>query len=179
LELVEESFPDFIDCYFEYDHPIKKVNAASYLILKRFGGVYVDLDFACLKSLDDLLFDRRLLFGTSHDHPDKHPDCVSNALIASIPGHPFWAGIESDLRSNANQEALWATGSHFLSDRVRRARKFLDPSDLPEIALREILYPFRWDDSVRDHARTAPLADLRNLYPNSHAITFWTGSWIS
>lgn len=178
LEFVEAEFPGFADCFLDYDHPIKRVDAVRYLILKRHGGLYADLDFACLKPLDSLLAGRRLLFGTEFDRPERHHDCVCNAFMASVPDHPFWAGIESDLREHAGREVLPATGPGFLGRRFREATRFFEEKQWPQIVRKELLYPFRWTEPRKDDLRDLPLEELAERYPDSYAITFWTGTWL-
>lgn len=177
INLVEEYSPDFLDCYFDYDQPIKRVDAARYLILKNIGGVYADLDFACLKPLDKLLYERKLVFGTEFSDLG-HTGAICNAFMAGIPNHPFWDGIEYDLRSHAKREVLFATGPHFLTRRCRNAASFMVENHFPTIVQKNALYPFRWNEKIKEQDKQLHIKDLAKKYPDTFAITFWTGSWI-
>src|SRR5690348_2125687 len=44
--------PAFLATYDAYAHPICRVDAARYAIMRHVGGVYADLDFECLAPLD-------------------------------------------------------------------------------------------------------------------------------
>ncbi|GAA5483824.1 glycosyltransferase [Haloferula sargassicola] len=178
LALVEEEFPEFIDCYLDYDQPIKRVDAARYLILKRHGGLYVDLDFVCLKPFDDLLKRQSLMFGSEYDSPERHQDSVCNALMASIAEHPFWTGIEADLMASARDGVLAATGPRFLGQRLRNSTWFLEKKDWPTVVRKEVFYPFRWNEEEREAAREASVEELAARYPDSHAVTLWNGTWL-
>ena len=90
-----------------------RVDAARYFIMHHFGGVYVDLDFECLRAIDPLLEGKTLLLGLE---PGSHlgqqvarqsglERIVGNAFIASQAGHPFWEHVFRQL-----------VGSHRLPD---------------------------------------------------------------
>lgn len=55
-----------------------------YEILNRFGGIYVDTDFECLRPFDDLLY---LDFFTGISYDAKMVLYIG--IIASVPGHPI------------------------------------------------------------------------------------------
>src|SRR5262249_44034916 len=61
-------------------------------ILLKYGGVYVDADFECLKPFDDLVSKYDFFAGIEppHEIPESdHVLLISNALIGSVPGHPI------------------------------------------------------------------------------------------
>ena len=77
--------------YNAFDNGVKRADVARYCILQTYGGVYVDLDFECIKPLDDLLKNREFVIGTEPTFHAKHirnyPYWLCNAFIASVPGH--------------------------------------------------------------------------------------------
>lgn len=177
---VAEEYPDFYDVYCDYDAQIKRVDAARYLILKRIGGVYADLDTVCLRPLDELLDGQSLLFGCQRPmrfHPLEWHDAVCNAVMASSPNHPFWTGIEHDLGRAAGRDVLEATGPDFLTARTKDAVRFLPRSALPSLCKREVFYPFDWTDPARIGAADLSREELAARFPNSYALTFWTATW--
>jgi mannosyltransferase OCH1-like enzyme len=52
---VETHYPDFIETYEGFSYNIQRADAVRYLILYKLGGLYVDLDFECLRPVNDLL----------------------------------------------------------------------------------------------------------------------------
>jgi len=62
----------------------EKSDIARYEILYRYGGLYADTDFECLKPLDLLHKSCEFYTGVSGDN-----DCLLNGLIGSMPGHPI------------------------------------------------------------------------------------------
>ena len=49
LQLVKESYPSLLETYIGYEYPIQRADSIRYMILHKFGGVYLDLDIGCLK----------------------------------------------------------------------------------------------------------------------------------
>jgi mannosyltransferase OCH1-like enzyme len=56
---VANFFPSFLSIYRRYQLPVQRVDAIRYLILKQFGGVYVDMDY-------ELLANPEFMFGASN-----------------------------------------------------------------------------------------------------------------
>jgi len=54
-EFIVEFYPSFVKVYDGYRYPIQRVDAVRYFILLKYGGIYLDLDVGCLRSLDPLL----------------------------------------------------------------------------------------------------------------------------
>lgn len=94
---VEKHFPDFLSVYDGYDREIKRADAIRYMFLYVYGGVYVDLDFECLKPFEPFLSQHDTV-GTDvvlgrlghmgHEHYQVHD--IPNALMISRPGADFW-----------------------------------------------------------------------------------------
>lgn len=62
-----------------------------YMVLYKYGGIYLDLDLKCRVNLDPFL-DRHEII-----QPPAQPTGVNNAFIASRPGHPFWKFVIDNL----------------------------------------------------------------------------------
>lgn len=75
---------------------IEKCDFARYLVLLFEGGVYVDLDFECLKSIDELIMNKTLaLVWEPREHvgaKDITPKRLFNGFIGSVAGHELWHG---------------------------------------------------------------------------------------
>jgi mannosyltransferase OCH1-like enzyme len=63
--------------------PAERSDILRFELLWRFGGVYVDCDFECLRSIEPLLGDVAFFAGY------RKPGRANNALIGSVPGHPL------------------------------------------------------------------------------------------
>jgi mannosyltransferase OCH1-like enzyme len=109
----------FYPIFCRYNANIKRVDAFRYFLLYEFGGLYVDLDFECLKSFDSLIEKEKCFFGSE---PPQHVKkwkvsglLPCNALMASIPKHPFWKFVCHQLPKTANDNNIVkSTGPVFL-----------------------------------------------------------------
>ena len=67
----------------------EKADIFRYEILNRFGGVYADTDFECLRPFDILHAYCDFYAGIEAPFPDQRDVMMGNALIGSVPGHPI------------------------------------------------------------------------------------------
>ena len=83
----------FLPIYDAYPKAIMRVDAVRYFWMYHFGGLYVDLDFEALKSVEPLLDNQKIVIGLE---PEKHlkkatvqqkgwKHILCNAFLASIP----------------------------------------------------------------------------------------------
>lgn len=113
-EFLSNEYAWFLPTYDNYKYPIQKVDALKYFALYHFGGVYMDLDVACRRSLDPLL-DFPAWF------PEASPLGVNNDLMASAAKHPIVKRMTEGLVTH-NWNLLfpyltifWTTGPQFTS----------------------------------------------------------------
>ncbi|KAH7386685.1 nucleotide-diphospho-sugar transferase [Phaeosphaeria sp. MPI-PUGE-AT-0046c] len=82
-EFIAAEYPWFLETFDGYPYPIQRADAIRYFVLHHFGGIYIDLDDGCNRSLDPLLaypaWVRRTL-----------PTGISNDAMGSVPRHPFF-----------------------------------------------------------------------------------------
>jgi hypothetical protein len=64
-------------------NPAERADYLRYELLWRFGGVYLDTDFECLRSIEPLIADARFFIGCSK------PGRFHEALFGSVAGHPI------------------------------------------------------------------------------------------
>jgi mannosyltransferase OCH1-like enzyme len=73
------------------------------MYLHRFGGVYADMDFESIRPMDEYLKGKQLILGRmGDDHNFGHS--IPNALMASIPGHPFWIKVLEYISENYKKD---------------------------------------------------------------------------
>lgn len=96
LDFIEENFFWFLNTFKNYKFPIQRADAIRYFILYHYGGIYIDLDDKCERSMDNLLKYPAFVRKTS-------PLGVSNDVMGSMPGHPFfWKAIHNLDHYNKN-----------------------------------------------------------------------------
>lgn len=69
------------------------------------GGLYLDIDVECFSPTDSLLSGREVVLQLE----DSDPKSLNNAVMASVPGHPFWIKVVQlmlDRGSTANERNL-------------------------------------------------------------------------
>ena len=81
---------------------IKISDISRYNILKKYGGVYVDVDIICLKPLDDLLLGNEFFAGFEGDK--RASGLIGNAVIGSIPNHPVMIGCVDEIKTFSDKE---------------------------------------------------------------------------
>ena len=54
-EFVKKEYPEFYKTYNDYPNPIQRCDAFRFLVLYKYGGIYIDMDIGCKKSVYSLL----------------------------------------------------------------------------------------------------------------------------
>ena len=117
---------------------IQKTDVARCVVLHAHGGVYADTDMEWYGSIETLLAARpRAAVWLAHSPPDLPGQAhgATNYLMASVPGHPFWAAVLSDMRRvlatrgwpwwarTVSLQTPHATGARRLTARYREAKQ--------------------------------------------------------
>lgn len=118
LEFVAEQYPDFLATFCSYRYGVLRADAARYLLLHHFGGIYADIDCQCIAPFDPIMHEKRVVLCTEpQSHADRQatyrglPYLIFNGTMASPAGHPFWLHVISYLPGLVHaKEALDATG---------------------------------------------------------------------
>ena len=174
---------------------IRQADFCRLLVLRRFGGIYLDFDVLCVRSLAPLL--RLPLFAA--DEPAEHkkrwgrrPGTLfpCNAVLGSQPHHPFWENEMATFRERctswekrhghqhraaralhgAAAAAPIMTGPHMMAPVWREYRK---QARQPELVLlpTETFYP------VRAGVERSRAFDEPRSYPNATLAAHQWGSW--
>jgi mannosyltransferase OCH1-like enzyme len=128
------------EAYERLRRPSERSNIIRLELLFRFGGVYVDTDFECLRPLDPLI--EGLDFFTGYLKPGR----VNNAAIGSASGHPILERALRELKPRTEfGHDKTGTGPLFLNNLLR---EYPDVKIFPP----EIFYPRTVDDRERAYA---------------------------
>ena len=175
--LIAAEYPELLSTYDSYPLGINRAELARYMVVRRYGGVYVDLDFECLRPLDSLVAGRQIIFGLEPEsHAQRAPvkergldRIVCNAFIASIPGHPFWEHLAAWLERSKERPSLGDRTSFFLL--TRACDSFPDTSAIT-ILPASLMYPI--------DNKHGPVDDIerREIARTAYAIHHWHGSWL-
>jgi mannosyltransferase OCH1-like enzyme len=157
----EDDLPEFglTDALKRGRHHAERADVLRYELLNQFGGVYVDIDFECLRSLEPLLAEVEVFAAL------QMPERVSNAMLGAVPGHPLFerASREAALRIGVGTIPT-ATGPRFFTELLK---------DFPEVTLYgpEKFFPYLWTEEHRAHEH----------FPEAYAVHHWAksaNSWL-
>ncbi|OBT81592.1 hypothetical protein VE02_10047, partial [Pseudogymnoascus sp. 03VT05] len=114
-DLIRTKYGWFLPTYDSYPYAIQRADALRYFVLWQYGGIYIDLDIGCRRSLDPLL-------AFPAWFPSTWPLGVSNDLIASTAGHPVLMKLSLDLQDHNFVSwskyitVFWSTGPMFVNN---------------------------------------------------------------
>lgn len=134
-------------------------NLVRYEVLCRHGGVYVDTDVECRRSLAGLLR------GADAFAALETPGRVGTAVIGSIPGHRVFA------RAARLARQTLGTGVHSPdANGPGLLTLVIEQEDAPRFAIfaARLFYPYLWDEPERRH----------ETFPDAYAVHHWTLSWV-
>lgn len=149
----------------------QKADIARYEILYRFGGLYIDTDFECLKSFDEI-----------HECCDFYSGiAVSagvlsfNGLIGSIAEHPILKRCIQNIHitgSTNPQEILGQTGPQYFTNCIK---KEINSPTAGIVILFPMTYFYPWPWWERNNNSREQI--MRWVQPESFAIHHWYVSW--
>jgi mannosyltransferase OCH1-like enzyme len=94
-EFMRTRFPQFYPMFAGFRYQIHRVDAFRYFLLYELGGIYVDMDYECVKNFEHLLPKGKVSIAENMHWPER----FQNALMASPPRHPFWIYTLDALRT--------------------------------------------------------------------------------
>lgn len=173
---IKEKFPYFLHKYDNYPSNIQRVDAVRYFALYTYGGIYVDMDFECLRNITLLIENTGCVFGKEpEDHCIIHQKnmIISNAFMACIPQHPFFQSLCSELGNDfpvtdhPNDRVLETTGPFMLS------RKYNSYNRKETIRLLEsdLIYPLTKEELLNDTPA------IRQKLAAAYAVHHYAGTW--
>ncbi len=98
-DFVKKEYPEFYQTFTGFSRNIMRADVIRYLIMYKFGGVYLDLDYEVLKPFDFRKENIVLPMAISVNNGDSE-NMLGNFFLASVPGHQFWKDVISDLKNN-------------------------------------------------------------------------------
>ena len=81
--------PELFDSFLSWPLPIYRADAFRYILLKHSGGWYIDMDFECLRSIDNLQNDAEVVLSKTI--------FFNNAIMGGIKDHPLWSMLVAQL----------------------------------------------------------------------------------
>lgn len=125
-DFVETNYPEFFSCcYSKYKRRIQKVDAARYMILHHYGGIYADMDFENCDG--NLLQNLHKVKPSIVESPYKYNEDHHNSLmVAPHPRDPFWLHTLDAMRDPVrlhSDSVLFSTGPQMLDGAIHACRE--------------------------------------------------------
>jgi mannosyltransferase OCH1-like enzyme len=129
--LIHDHYRELLPVYEAYEPVVARADIGRYAVLHRFGGLYVDTDTTCVRSIDRYLVEPNVsLYVQVYDNPswevdpDKLVESVSNAFIACIPGHEIWQRVFRYFKEFEHPQPVWilATGPDMYIECLKQYR---------------------------------------------------------
>jgi mannosyltransferase OCH1-like enzyme len=123
---VKNNYDNFYKIYKSYKYDIQRCDAFRYLVLYKYGGIYLDLDIVCNKTLNTFLHYDIVLA-----HSPNVKTFFSNAFFMVKPNHPFFKYCINHLYKNINNyqyfgkhlHVMYSTGPAFLTNMFNNYEK--------------------------------------------------------
>jgi mannosyltransferase OCH1-like enzyme len=145
------------ELYEEATEPAQKADIARFDLLFRFGGVYIDCDFECLRSID------RLLRGVDCFSASAGDCYVATGIMGCVPAHPYFAELVGALRGSIDRYRHRPINEQSGPVFLTRMSAWSEMTVFPK----EFFYPYYWGE---EHRRDEP-------FPEAYAVHHWASSW--
>ncbi len=152
-----------------------KADLLRYEILERFGGVYVDVDFECVRSMDELVYSHSFFAGIADF------DYVNNAIIGAAPHHPLIKRVVRHLQTKTQtdiQNHEWQITGPFFLNYV--CYNYFKTHDDGMIYPMKFFYPLAQNNRVNFWGKKLSRANIKKMFiPETFAVHYWAESWMS
>lgn len=131
---------DYKRLYFDFDQDIMRIDFARYLILYRFGGIYIDLDICMMNKSIKHLFKMSYFFVRWSDSHLPYNALLGtqkmNPLYKEILEHceeSYYAKRKQSIYKTWKGRFVFQTTGHFMLQRVLKRNKITDFLDIVKI----------------------------------------------
>jgi mannosyltransferase OCH1-like enzyme len=107
---VKKEFPHIYKLYTSYKYDIQRCDAFRYLVLYKYGGIYLDMDIVCKKSLDKFL-NYDIVFAR-YSYLNKE---FINSFFMTSPRHPFFLYCINNLHKNIDSYKYFGKHLHVMN----------------------------------------------------------------
>lgn len=165
--------PDFLkDIYYKSKlNVVFKCDILRYLIINKYGGLYFDVDFECIKKIPDYFLNFNFLGGIQNNgevaigfFAAKPNTLILNETIESIPNSVNYA-IKNNFYFNENIHKI--TGPEFFN---KITLKYFSNQDY-FFFTKEYFYPYWFIEKERRYE------NFKITSPISYAVHHWQASW--
>jgi mannosyltransferase OCH1-like enzyme len=156
-----------------------KSDILRYLILEKYGGLYLDCDFIGVKNFSNLINNSTFIAGVCNPDDFNLP-LINNGFIASTAKHPILEMIIQNILNNLDtlseiktqEEVFKYTGPDLFTEMVF---KYLSSNINQDV----LIYPstYFYPISCRNKFRINEKFISKSSYAETYAIHLWNASW--
>lgn len=187
--LIKMFYPEHLEMFQKYKYEIQRCDIIRYLILHRYGGWYVDMDYYCNRPLNEAMkiYKNDIYFvQTPNKVIVQDDDHISNSLMYSVAGHPFWRQIMIELEKirdypyyyGKHISVMFTTGPGILNRIYSRYKYKYKVKSLPW----KLFHPFGIGDEklkLRAHKNVFAIHIGKGSWENKDSMffLFWLREW--
>lgn len=149
----------------------ERSDVLRYELIYKYGGLYLDTDFKCLRSLDALCLEDLDCFAP---HVHKEGACfkdIESSVLGGRAGHPLLEALVADLEQSSRdkgQHVVARTGpGYFRRHLTKECGLYCLPS--------ETFFPYHWIG--KEHFNRMTIKELATIFPDSYGAHAWNCSW--
>ena len=158
--------------YNNVDKNAMKADILRYEIIYKYGGIYIDCDFLCIKNINDLIINKNNMLVYESD------EYITNAIFGFSKEHPFLLKVIKNLQYNFS-----------IYKNVTKINKYIPkisgPEFFTEVWKNTYFYDFIYDFNILDKNIFYSYSYQNNYYGNDftiyndkqYGIHLWGNSW--
>ena len=181
---LKKEYEDIWQIYEKCKFGVQKADIIRLVLIYHYGGVYIDMDMLCLKSLDDLID-----FGDNNFYVSMEPreqtkklyndeNVICNAFLAAPAKHPVLNQALEQIRKihRVHGDAIFAVFNVFGGDLLAKAVLVENSKDC-KFVNRKLVYPIN-DPKFDDLTCSADDAIMlrKGTYDKAYLVHYWIHS---
>ena len=155
--------------YQNVSHPAAKSDILRLEVIAKFGGLYIDTDFECLKNVEPLLEGQTCVLARMTDKP------ITTGFIAAQPNDPLIQFCVDNLQKHINELPSARANNIYYQAGPGYIEKYFRDYNHIKVLEPHLVYPYE-----PRTPRTKALWKEKGAagFPDSYAAHHWTGSWL-
>ncbi len=186
-DFLQNKYPHYLDIYKKFPHDVQRWDAIRFLIIYEYGGLYIDVDYWCLKNVESLLKRDCCLAQEPSTHLIFYPGkkTITNAFIGAIPKVHFLKRLvqkvwDEPLPSPESNESdfmycLRTTSLGLITQNYHNYQNKQDIYIIPE----ELISPIDKYEIVAYHKHNIAIPNAKERLDKAFGVHFFSGTWVS